>query len=378
MARPISRRSRSEEDEEPTADKYSRRGRSEEQDDDATEERRPRRGRGELPPTGRRGAAAEEPEEPRGRRRGRSEEPEERPSRRSRREEPEEPQGDEYPATPAELEKLSDKDYEALLEEFDIPQGKPEDEFDNLWAEIEAKRESEPPSRGRRGRGREEEEESPRGRRGRGRSDEDDEDDNDRPTRKPRPGFEGFKKTKEATYKDIEVRLGQDEELFKFLDDGPFDTYAEHGLYDELKDGQRVWVCLEVDCPICATGHQARPIGLYAVVRIPEEGDPEVRIIKAGPGLTSELETKSKLKTGPLSAPYYGMSQTKAGKKEGPVKYSVNPYREREVEEEWKFKPFTEKELDEFRNEAPDPATYVKMPRLSDMKEVARKLRSGD
>lgn len=391
MARPLPRR-RGGRDDAPDADEYA--GRSRGRDDEPDEERRPRRGRGELP-TSRRKSEPELPE-----------------SKRA-------------------LTKLSDDEWTDLAKHLDLdPDEATEDE---MWEAIEALQEpDEPSARGRRGRSRDEDDEpqdeprrgrrgrseddtddEPRGRRGRssrdddgddeppargrgrGRSRDDDEDDKprgrgrsrsrdeddeeDKPKRKPRPGFEGFKKAREQTFTG-DFKLTPEELLVKFLEDTPFDTYVEHGLFQELNSGQRVWICIEDDCPICNVGHKGRAMSLWNIIVIPEEGEPRTEVLRAGPALTKELETKSALKTGPLSKEYYSLSQPETKKGEQPAKPNVEVVRERDVEEDWKFKPFTDAELDEFFQDCPDPETYLTemMPTRAQLKGVAKQLRERD
>lgn len=379
MPRPVPRR-RSER-EAPDADQYtSRRARAQAQDNDDdgdAEERRPRRsrGRGELPQRGggRRAAARDD-----------------------------EPKDDGFPTSKRALAKLSDEDWDALVDELELDPDEATE--DSVWEAIEERRtdgggDDEPPARGRRsrrasrdddeddkparGRSRrssrsDDDEDEDRGsrRRGRGRSRDDDDDDDDEETTrfKPASGFQGFKKTREAVGGfDDDFKLTEDEVLVKFLEPEPFATYGEHGLYKELKDGQRVWTCLKPhdDCPICDTGHKPRPVALWNIVVIPEEGKPELKVLKAGPKLEKILEKKAALKTGPMDKEYYSLSQSEA-KNDGPVEYSVEVVRERDLGE-WDADPFTDDELDDWLEKAHD-ADFVKYPSRKQAREIARAL----
>lgn len=378
MARPLPRR-RGGRDEAPDADEYAgRRGRDE---DPGDEERRPRRGRGELP------------------------------SSRRREPEPPEPPFD-LPESKRGVSKLDDDDFDKLADFFELDKDATEDD---VWDAIEKYNEEaappeDEPRRGRRGRSEEPEDEPRRGRRGRdadadsappargrrGRSSRDEDpdsappagrssrrgrsskdDDEDKPRRQPRAGFEGFKKAREKTFTG-DFKLTPEELLVKFLDDEPFDTFVEHGLYKELTEGQRVWTCIEDDCPICNVGHTGKAMSLWNIIVIPEEGDPRHEVLKAGPGLTKELETKGALKTGPLTKEYYSLSQPEQKRGEQVKGPNVEVVRERDVEDDWKFKPFTDKEIDEFRDDCPDPETYLQMPSRADLRDVAKRLRDRD
>lgn len=370
MARPVPRRRGASDDDAPSADKYTgRRGRAA-ADDEPEEERRPRRGRGELPD-----------------------------SRKAKKEEP----PVDLPTSKRAVSRLSDDDFDALAEFFDLDVDS-DDIEDELWDAIESyepepDEEPEPPRRGRgrraepddedeppargRGRGRaakdDDEDEKPARGRGRGRSRDDEDDEDDTPRRTAARGFQGYKRTREATSSFADdFKLTDEEVLVKFLEDEPFAAYGEHGLFQELRDGQRVWPCLapEEDCPICDTGHAARAVALWNIVVIPEEGKPQIKVLKAGPKLEKLIEKKAALKTGPMSKEYYSLSQT-AGKNDGPVEYTVEVVRERDLEEDWKEKPFTDDELEAFESKMFDN-TFVKFPSVKDMKAVARKLRDAD
>ncbi len=374
MARPVSRRRT--EREAPDGDTYAA-GRGRVAKDEPEEERRPRRGRGELP-------AARRDEEP--------------TSRRRAAREPEPPDEPTLPTTPDDLDALTDEEYEALCERFDVPKMDDlNEESDALLAAIldhlgpepeepprsrrgrrsEPEPEEEPPSRGR-GRGRAAAADDEDKSRGRGRRSGGGDDDSSSSSRTPRRGFAGFKKTREETTSFDDFKLTDEEVLVKFLEDEPFAAYAEHGLYQELREGQRVWICLrpEEECAICDTGHDPRAVGLFNIVVMPEDGNPALKVLKAGPALAKILETKAKLKTGPLSKEYYSLSQS-PGKNDGPVVYSVEVVRERDLEEDWKEKPFSDDELAEFRDKMNDE-TFVKYPSKSDVKDVAKRLRDRD
>ena len=365
MAKPIPRRrGGTVESDAPDADAYAPRARRSAEPEEPEEERRPRRGRGELPsakddaPLTRRDRGAKAAPEP-------------------------EPEGDDYPETLADLVAVSDEDYDALLDEFKIDDDLNDVEAeDALWDAITATRAPKPTARSRRGRAAEPEEEKPSPRRGRSNREEPEEDEDDEPPRRTAgKGFKGFKKTKDATssYAD-DFKLSDEEVLVKFLEDEPFATYGEHGLYDELKrhGGQRVWTCLspEEQCGICDTGHRARPVALWNIVVIPEEGTPELKVLKAGPALEKVIEQKAGLKSGPMGKEYYSLSQT-PGKNDGPPTYAVEVQRERELETDWSFKPFSTSELKDWAEKSYDE-TFVKFPTVKQIKDIANILREED
>lgn len=383
MAKPIPRRrGGTVTNDAPDADAYASRSRRSAEPDKPEEERRPRRGRGELP------SAAKDDGPPAGSRRARAQ------ARDA------EPKGDSYPASVKELDVLNDQSYDDLLDEFEIdPDLDGDDQMDALWDAIQATRvpkiTAAPSRRGRPAEsdepwedtpafgGRRSKPEDDKPRRGRSNREEPDDDSgefgDEPPRRTASKGFKGYEKTRAATssYAD-DFKLSEEEVLVKFLDDEPFATYGEHGLYKELNDGQRVWVCLAPDesCAICDTGHRARAVALWNIVVVPEEGKPELKVLKAGPALEKVIEQKAGLKSGPMGREYYSLRQT-PGKNDGPPVYAVEVIRERELEDEWSFKPFTDDALDDWLDKAYDE-TFVKFPSEKQVKDVARKLRDED
>jgi hypothetical protein len=99
-------------------------------------------------------------------------------------------------------------------------------------------------------------------------------------------------------------------------------------------------------------------------------------VLKSGPALTKILESKAKLKTGPLSKENYSMMQT-PGKNDGPVVYSVEVVRERDLEADWKEQPFTDAELDAYDEKKYDEK-FVQYPKKSEVRDVAKQLRDRD
>jgi hypothetical protein len=192
-----------------------------------------------------------------------------------------------------------------------------------------------------------------------------------------RKGFEGYKLTRAATSSFADdFKLTTEEVLVKFLQDEPFATYGEHGLYRQLNDGQRVWNCVKefgLDCPICDRGHKCRAVALWNVVVTGGDGVPQSQILKAGPALEKILEAKGAARTGPLSQHYYSMAQSDPNDNDGPVQYFVELVREGDVATEWKFLPFTEDELTEFEPDMKDE-NYVEFPTMRQLTDVARKM----
>lgn len=281
------------------------------------------------------------------------EEPEERPRRRRPRDE--EPEDEERPAK---------------------RKRRPRDEDDD--------EDDEPPKRRRRARSEDadEEEERPRKSRRRARDDDDeDEDDDERPKRpvgSVRKGWKGHKENKEkgGDYPD-ELKVTNQPELVKFLQDEPFVSYRQHWV-DNPPNGirKKSWTCLEDKCPLCDLGDRPRTLTSFNVLHISTGADPENKILVLGNKAVGQLEGfASDPKTGPLDRLYWAIS--KSGKNQQTA-YNFRPVKERDLEEDWDIEP---EEVEEFIEDAMDRLydhTSVQVPSRKQLKEIASGLTDDD
>lgn len=167
-----------------------------------------------------------------------------------------------------------------------------------------------------------------------------------------------------------ELTVTTDEQLIKILDDEPFDTYGWHWIDAKVpKDSRQGNVCISDidDCPLCAIGHTPQAIGLFNVVLM-SSAKPKLKVLVGKPAIAKELEHHSKAKHGPLSKEYYSISKTE--EKKGPNKFHVDLVRERDLEDEWKVEPLTDKELDDFEAKLFGDG-FVKYPKKEDLQDIA-------
>lgn len=216
------------------------------------------------------------------------------------------------------------------------------------------------------------EDEKPRRRRNRAK--DDDEEEEERPKRKSASGWDGYEENKVSSgnFPDrLEIETG-DEVLIKFLDDGPFAVYKMHWL--NWRDGKKSWNCLDKDgCPICdMTGDKPRQQALFNVVEFPEDDDPRLVVWTTSQTTAGTIRDLSKSKSGPIDRDdvYFSVTRSGKGKK---TKYTLQPIKERDLEEDWEVQPLTEEELDAFYEEAyDDEIVYWNTKR--ELREIAEEM----
>lgn len=206
---------------------------------------------------------------------------------------------------------------------------------------------------------------------------EDEEEDEGGQERLPlKGGWKQFAKIrKESANFPDEFTPTDDEQLVKFLDDEPFVTYRLH-WFNEIRQGQKGYMCLGEDCPACEAGDGSPAVkGLFNVVVFDEDGNAQVKVLSAGSRLGSTLEAIANSKKGPLTKHYYGVSKT--GKKQNTT-YVVTPYRERDVEDEWRIEPLGREEIKQFQKQKYGAEYYErKRPSRKELRDVVRDL-AGD
>lgn len=224
-----------------------------------------------------------------------------------------------------------------------------------------------------------------RGRRRSARDDDDDEEEEERPRRKKSSrsaaGWGHYQKAKEKTSKFTngwKPSPDDDESLIKFLDDEPFGSYAVHWFMELPRGTKKSWMCLESlpdpePCPACEIGDSPKGKALFRVAVFDDEGQPEVRVLEAGTWLADDLEKKASSKLGPLSKHYWSISASGGGNT-GPVRYSLESFRDRELEEDWGFPPLSEEELEELEEVTFELEDLEQVPNRSEFKKVVRSL----
>lgn len=178
-------------------------------------------------------------------------------------------------------------------------------------------------------------------------------------------GWGQFKKHKEkSSYFPEAFKPGDDEELVKFLDDEPFATYRLHWI-NEIREGQRGFVCWEDDCPLCerlGDNPSLKAQFNILVAVFDEEGNAEWdnRVWTVGVKLGQQLEGLAKGRTGPLTKHYWAVTATKTKKI---TSHSVNVVKGRDLAEDWQVDGITDEQLDKAKKKSYDSSSIRFTPR---------------
>jgi hypothetical protein len=189
----------------------------------------------------------------------------------------------------------------------------------------------------------EEEERPARSRRSR-----DDDDEDDKPALGD--GWAAFNKVRERTgsgdfpdeYKF--PALGEDEGLFKFIDDAPFATFAQHWI-DDIP-GKKSWICVGDDCPLCDIGDSPAAIACFNVIDMLEP-KPKVKMLVARITVAQQIANFAKqTATKPIDKETLYWAVSKSGTKKKQTT-NLRPVKARDVDEDFKVSPLNDDEIDE-------------------------------
>lgn len=257
-------------------------------------------------------------------------------------------------------------------------------------------RDDEQEDRPRRRPARDEEEDRPR-RRGRDDEDEDDrprrrssrDDEDDRPRSKSRDddegvgsGWAGSRRQREKARSSERFDLPDPEKdpnaLVKCLEDEPFASTGVHWV--DTRDGRKAFNCPgEDDCALCKAGHAPAAYDYFNIAYLAGKSTWKNAYIKAGIGLSKELETANGARSGPLSRPYYEVNQRGGrGNKSGPPHYKWDVVRERDLADEWEIDPLSDDELDELYAKRFRKSDVFRAASPEDLKAAAREVRDRD
>ena len=229
----------------------------------------------------------------------------------------------------------------------------------------------EPRGRGRgRGRSRDDEDEDDRPRRSRRSRDDEDEDDRPRRSRRDRDeeekerrnlresavgeGWESYKKNRERSWQAPEEFTTPNKDkkeesaVITFLDNKPFASFNQHWIE---RKGKKSFTCLGEDCPLCdILGDRPTTYACFNIVDMTGERDPMVKVWMVRKTVANSLKALNEDdKTGPLTERYYSVHRTGKG---GSTNTSINPIKERDLEEDWEIEPLTDEEWDDLEKDA--------------------------
>lgn len=140
-----------------------------------------------------------------------------------------------------------------------------------------------------------------------------------------------------------DFRFSESTQLVAFLEDDPFDVYAQHWVE---REGKKSFVCLQTprideSCPLCETaGDQPRNKFAFNVVVLTDEdegGPRKVQILTAPPSFARQLRAMNMdPKMGPLSKHYWAIARHGSGPK---TQYTLNRVKATDLAEEWELDP---------------------------------------
>lgn len=195
-------------------------------------------------------------------------------------------------------------------------------------------------------------------------------------------GWAGAKKTKDQS-SDYAQNFKTDVDVsyvIRFADDGPYAAYRQHWLE---RSGKRSFVCPEDPdddksprCPLCDVGDKPRAQYAFNVIVMEEDGKPVVRSWDVGIKLFQKFERIAKdPKYDGLNGLYFEVVRT--GGKGGSSDTALNPIKERDLYEDFRIEPLTEREFEDLVRKGYDK-TIVNIPGVSELKALAKELTKYD
>lgn len=139
-----------------------------------------------------------------------------------------------------------------------------------------------------------------------------DEDDAPKARRVVRSGWSGVDsvKTGNSDYA-VRLKLSEDTQIIRFIGDAPYASYGQHWLE---RSGQKSFVCLGEDCPLCKAGNRPSKRHNFNVALLTEGEEPALRSLEVGPRVIDQLKNfHNSDRTGPLDKHYWAISRTGKG-----------------------------------------------------------------
>lgn len=176
-----------------------------------------------------------------------------------------------------------------------------------------------------------------------------------------------------------EVKLTNEEQIFKFLDDAPFAVYRMHWIE---RPGKKSFTCLdkattpEADriCPLCDVGDTPTGKNAFNVLRLSGDNEPELEVLVVGVKLLGQLKDANKGRSGPLTKHYWGLSRSGKGNS---TAYNLIPIKERDLDdpqEGWDTLPLTEEEIEAWEAKAYTSKTFPDYTKKRDLEEIAAEI----
>lgn len=169
--------------------------------------------------------------------------------------------------------------------------------------------------------------------------------------------------------------------LVKFLQSEPFAAYNEHWCSWMPIGKKKSYICIKVDCPLCAIGDsRARYQEKWNVIDLTDLDHPVNAVWTVGYRDSERLKALDRgERSGPIGDPkiYYQVSRTGLEDRKNVVLSrivtTISAVRQRTLEdpEEWNMEAFTSEELDEFRKHMFTAKKEVQISPRAELEAVA-------
>lgn len=168
-----------------------------------------------------------------------------------------------------------------------------------------------------------------------------------------------------------DVRLSEDVQLFRFLENEPFAIYKQHWVE---RDGKKSFVSLGDEDPLTViAGLTPRPKFAFNVLNLSVEDAPEVQILTAPTTLARQLRAANDdPRFGPLTKNYWAISRQGTGSQ---TVFNLQRVKSADLEEDWNLNPET---VEAVATTAPlYDNTVIKVATYEEHLEIARSLIKG-
>lgn len=103
----------------------------------------------------------------------------------------------------------------------------------------------------------------------------------------PRPGISRGQKGAEEVARAsgggvTRLTLSQQPELVKVLEPEPFCSFMQHWISSGPGQGDRPYVCLRVDCPLCEIGDSPNKTHLFNILHLSGDAEPSNKVLQIG------------------------------------------------------------------------------------------------
>ena len=180
-----------------------------------------------------------------------------------------------------------------------------------------------------------------------------------------RSGWSGVDsvKTGDSNYA-VRLKLSEDTQIIKFIGDAPYASYGQHWLE---RSGQKSFVCIGEDCPLCKAGNRPSKRHNFNVALLTEGEEPALRSLEIGPRVIDQLKNfHNSDRTGPLDKHYWAISRTGKGATSSTLLQMVKAA----DLEEWGLAPLTSAQLAEFAETA-YTEDIIQVPSKRDLVQIA-------